>query len=410
MTNTLNKDQRKILAMARKHFKSRDAREALILLTEHSDPALWAVFREGLAFDPNHRWLDFRGALKVTGGEIQKRVRRHQRIQVALHAARHNGLLDDVKEMFFFEGNALWDLSPLADLTLTRLCINGLRMCEDFSPLGRLPAMTDLEIRGASDLSDASLFASLHKLQRLFLFECGVTDLTPLANMTQLKRLIITTRASQRGEMVSDLTPLRGMSALLELHLHCASECGGLDDLTFFPHLQKLGLAGVGVREIPDLSALSDLSELRIYDADLSDLTPLAPLTELRSLDLSNVQYRRGDNHTPIHDLNALAGMTKLERLNLSEVPDLNDISSLSGMTELRELTLKHCFQLTDLTPLKGLHQLRTLRLSNLRQLSDLSPLAGLHNLREVSIDPCHAVTDLSPVQSLPNLERPISP
>lgn len=410
MTTKLNKDQRKILATARKHFKSRDAREALILLTEHSAPALWEVFREGLAFDPDYSWVGFSGELKVTGGEIKRRVRGRQRIQVALHAARHNGLLDEVKEMVFFDGDALWDLSPLADLTLTRLCINGLRKCEDFSPLGRLPSLTDLEIRGASKLSDASLFASLHKLQRLFLFECGVTDLTPLANMTHLKRLIISTRAYTRSEMVSDLTPLRGMNALLELHLHCASTCGGLDDLTFFPRLQKLGLAGAGVCQLPDLSALNDLSELRIYDAEVNDLTPLAPLTQLRSLDLSYIQHSRDDSHTPIRDVDALAGMTKLEHLDLTGLRDLNDISSLSGMTALRELTLESCGQLTDLTPLQGLHQLNTLRLSRCRQLSDLSPLADLHNLRKVSLDGCRAVTDLNPVQSLPSLERLIGP
>ena len=50
----MNKVQRKILATARKHFKSRNAKDALVLLTEHNDPVLWEVFRERITFNPDY--------------------------------------------------------------------------------------------------------------------------------------------------------------------------------------------------------------------------------------------------------------------------------------------------------------------------------------------------------------------
>jgi len=382
---TMNKDQRKILATVRKHFKSRKAQDALALLTEHNDPVLWDVFREGVSFSPDKSWPglpDFRGVLDVSGGEIKKRVKSYQRDQVALHVARHTGLLDEVTEMVYFSCGNLWDLSPLAGLKLTRLCFNGLYDAEDFSALGQLPALHDLEILSTVNLRDASTFAALTQLRRLCLFECGVVDLAPMAGMNGLQRLSLFNRpqwtqktyAATAG--IVDLTPIRSLGALVELRLNCAYGCRGLDDLTCFPHLQVLGLAGPGVCAIPDLSSHSDLTALRINDATVTNLTPLSALTQL-------------------------------ERLNLDGLRDLCDLSPLQGLRNLKELSIQNCRQLTDLSPLAGLTNLTTLDLSYCKSVSDLSPLAGLTNLTTLDLSYCKSVsaTEVQSLQAaLPNL------
>jgi len=79
---------------------------------------------------------------------------------------------------------------------------------------------------------------------------------------------------------------------------------------------------------------------------------------------------------TQITEISALAGLTNLLQLNLSE-NQVTDISPLAGLINLEEL---HVWvnQITDISPLVGLSNLERLRLGR-NQITDISPLlAGL--------------------------------
>ena len=100
--------------------------------------------------------------------------------------------------------------------------------------------------------------------------------------------------------------------------------------------------------------------------------------------------------------LAALAGLTKLESLNLHE-NRISDLSPIVGLTNLRTLDIS-TNRISDLSPIAGLTNLRTLDIAANR-ISDLSPIAGLTNLRTLDIA-ANPIADLRlrPVIELPNL------
>ena len=101
--------------------------------------------------------------------------------------------------------------------------------------------------------------------------------------------------------MISDLTPLVGLTGLEELYLF-----------------------GNDVTDISLLARLTDLKRLDLSRNDLSDISPIAGLTNLKWLHLHN---------NKISDISALAGLTNLTWLDVAK----NEISDLSPLDGLRE-------------------------------------------------------------------------
>jgi internalin A len=71
---------------------------------------------------------------------------------------------------------------------------------------------TDLDLEGAA-VTDLSPLAGLTALRRLGIFETQVTDLSPLAGLTALRRLGIFETP------VTDLSPLAGLTNLWKLQV-----------------------------------------------------------------------------------------------------------------------------------------------------------------------------------------------
>ena len=126
------------------------------------------------------------------------------------------------------------------------------------------------------------------------------------------------------------------------------------------------------------------------YEADLLAACVNLVKLEIESMDVSN------------EHLVALAGLTKLESLNLLG-NHITDLRPLAGLVNLWNLDLSHN-QISDLSPLAGLVNLLYLDLSH-NQISDLSPLAGLVNLRDLDLSG-NEISDLSPLAGLVQLER----
>jgi hypothetical protein len=80
-----------------------------------------------------------------------------------------------------------------------------------------------------------------------------------------------------------------------------------------------------------------------------------------------------------ISDLSPLAGLTSLQRLDLSGT-QVSDVAPLAGLSSLQRLDLSGT-QVSDVAPLAGLTSLQSLGLMS-TQVSDVAPLAGLSNLR----------------------------
>ena len=100
---------------------------------------------------------------------------------------------------------------------------------------------------------------------------------------------------------------------------------------------------------------------------------------------------------SPIPDLSPVAGLTKLEYLEVSGA-EISDLTPVAGLTNLTVLRL-HVNNISDLSPLAGLTELNRLEIGG-NNISDLSPLASLTNLKWLRIDN-NQISDLSPLDGL---------
>ena len=329
--------------------------------------------------------------------------------------------------------------------------------------------LTELDL-GELDLTDADI-EPLHymvNLRELTLpAASGISDLSPLAGLTQLEQLRFYEYSGNMNSSITDLTPLASLTNLVNLQLSCMAE--DLSPLSGLTNLKALSLyLPITVDDISFLTNLTDLQNLHIQDNGsnnthiiLDDLTPLSGLTQLRELRLSVNGIADFDwaqdltelrvlscwgNEATYTDLDGLKNLTKLQSLTLpypaivgnEELdPEPYDIQGLAGLTDLTYLQMYAGVK--DLSPLANLTKLQALYIYNgttkpsdtslepLRNLTelrefyfyaygenvsvDLSPLAGLTKLNVLSItaqsyydSPNPSVTNLSALENLQDL------
>ncbi len=135
----------------------------------------------------------------------------------------------------------------------------------------------------------------------------AVTDLTGLEHATQLTLLNL--NGYWREHNVSDLTPLAQLT-----------------------QLRTLDLFSNNISDLTPLAQLIQLTDLNLARNKISDITPLAQLTQLRTLDLSSKSNK-------ISDITPLAQLTQLTTLNLgsSDIYD-NYFSDLTPLAHLKHL------------------------------------------------------------------------
>ena len=100
-----------------------------------------------------------------------------------------------------------------------------------------------------------------------------------IAQMTDLVQLDL------RGTLVSDISPLAGLSGLRVLNLRGTL----VDDLTALEGLQALDILDVGETWISDISPLTDLPALRRLDIGQTQIKSLEPALRMSNLDWINL-------------------------------------------------------------------------------------------------------------------------
>ncbi|MCL0075035.1 pesticin C-terminus-like muramidase, partial [Thermodesulfovibrionales bacterium] len=219
--------------------------------------------------------------------------------------------------------------------------------------------------RGISDLTGLEYAANLEKLLLGWWFGRNyITDLTPLADLTNLRVLCLW------NNDVTNLAPLAGLTNLtmLELGQNQITDIGLLAGLT---RLEGLHLSGNQIIYLGPLANLTNLTELNLSENRITDISPLSKLVNLEKLWLENNQ---------IIDLKPLADLTNLFELYLSD-NQITDIIPLTNLTNLTILELSEN-QITDVSPLSELVNLEELRLGG-NEIVDISPLVANHGLSE---------------------------
>ena len=198
--------------------------------------------------------------------------------------------------------------------------------------------------------SDAILTHTLLNLRRLYASRSLIRDLTGLEHAGNLQILDL------RNNRITDLSPLAELTQLTSLQLGAVVTTSGfrssgnhitdVSPLAGLTILQELDLSNNRLTDMSPLAGLTRLETLYLDDNRLTDVTPLAVLTGLTQLSLSG-------NH--ITDVSPLAGLTRLRDLDLSN-NRLTDVSLLAGLTRLEKLYLDDNY-ITDVSPLMALRR-----------------------------------------------------
>ena len=196
--------------------------------------------------------------------------------------------------------------------------------------------------------------------------DASIQDLTGLQLATNLETFVV--KWSFDG-LLSDLTPLAGLTKL-----------------------KRLSVSGKSITDLSPFAGLINIEDLVLFSTSVSDLSPLMELTKMKRLSF---------NHAPVSDLSPLAGLTNLEKLEIfyAESPSLEP---LKGLVELKKLSVGRS-RILDISPLAGLVNLEELELFDNHQISDVSPLASLRNLRRLNLHR-NKISDVSSLASLHDL------
>ncbi len=122
-------------------------------------------------------------------------------------------------------------------------------------------------------------------------------DLESLRMFRRLEFLILD------GGSISDITPLADLTQLKYLHLE-RTEATDISALSKMTQLETLAIIEARIADITPLTELTHLEELWLWGTEVTDITPLAGLTQLKYLYL---------NGTSVADLTPLAKLANVE-------------------------------------------------------------------------------------------------
>ena len=151
------------------------------------------------------------------------------------------------------------------------------------------------------------------------------------------------------------------------------------------------------LKDISPLRGLKNLELLRLSHNDITDISPVKGLTNLKHLFLS---------HNRIEKIDAIRNLTDLESLdfarNIGE-ERISDISAIANLTKLKLLGLSDA-NISDISVLKNLVNLETF-MANDSKIEDISALKTAKNLKLLYLD-SNKITDVSVVKDLLNLKE----
>ena len=149
--------------------------------------------------------------------------------------------------------------------------------------------------------------------------------------------------------------------------------------------------------DISPLRELKKLELLRLSHNDITDISPVKGLTNLKHLFLS---------HNRIEKIDAIRNLTDLESLDFARNKGeerISDISAIANLTKLKLLGLSDA-NIPDISILKNLVNLETF-MANDSKIEDISALKTAKNLKLLYLD-SNKITDVSVVKDLLNLKE----
>lgn len=256
----------------------------------------------------------------------------------------------------------------------------------DLSQLSVLPDLRNLGLSG--DFADLSALGSLSKLETLDLLftSVGDRDISALGSLSNLKTLYL------QNAQVTDWSPLGSLTQLESLSLPGA----GITDLSVLPlasltSLKSLNLSLNGFTALTGVENLSMLTDLKIDQTAVTDLSALSATVGLQSLSMAGI---------PATDLSVLSDLSSLESLHMPDVA-ISSSSIFSTLSALRVLNIDRT-GVVDLTGLSSLTNMGFLSVSG----NNLDSLSGVENMTflEGLVASDNALTTLDGAHALSSL------
>ena len=162
-------------------------------------------------------------------------------------------------------GNKLTDVTGLANFPLLTTLSLGSNQIADWRPVANLSHLTSLTT-GNNPQTNIGVLQRLTQLKKLNLSQLGMTDqdLKLVANMTNLQDLAIDFNGT-----ISDLSPLAGLTQLANLSL----SNNQVTDLSPLANLTQLGNLTILRNQVRDLSPLKMLKKLTYLNAKFQFVT-----------------------------------------------------------------------------------------------------------------------------------------
>lgn len=165
-------------------------------------------------------------------------------------------------ELHIYENTLISDLTPLAGLTNLSLLSIGetwdSSSLSDISPLAGLTNLTYLNLEG-NQISDLTPLVGLKNLSHLNLGGNQISDLTPLAGLSNLTFLNL----NEAGNL-SNITALSELTKLEYLNLG-GNQISNIDIIANFQNLSVLSIADTDISDLTPLLGLSKLIELDFH-------------------------------------------------------------------------------------------------------------------------------------------------
>lgn len=230
--------------------------------------------------------------------------------------------------------------------------------------------------------------------------------ITSLGGIECLLDLTSLDAGSQPPSQITDLTPLRGLTKLVEVDLD-RNPLASLAPLGELPNLERLYLIKLPVTlDLSPLAGAPKLVELYLQSDTVVSFGPLGAVSTLKNLSIDNATVQHPESIAAVTSLDSLlansvfedaaplASLTKLQKLRIAQKP-LSHFDTLSVLTELRLLDIANT-GVSDITPVARMPQLSAF-FAGFNAISDIAPLATLDQLNLVALN-VNQIDDLTPL------------
>ena len=332
-------------------------------------------------------------------------------LNIGAEATLYSNQLWEITSLEIPEGvQSFEDLSRLS--YLQSLTVHG-SIADSLQGMQGLTQLTQLTMHGCKiSATDLLFIASLPKLEKLTLSDCGLSSIENLSALRALTHLDLSSNS------IRDISALSFMSNLLELDLsHNALD--NLNALSSLSGLNKLNVSYNSLSSIVPLASCAGITELNVSNNGIRSLSGIEGLITLSKLDAS---------FNSVADVQAVAACTELTQLDLSS-NELTDSTPLSVLTKLQYFSFNRnevvtlpnwgtgCALVTidgsynkikNISGLAGYGQLNTV-LMDYNKISAVNALSACPNLIKVSVygNSVKDVSDLTAMSVIVNYNPP---